>query len=216
MTTFNEQLAMARGGMINAQQIVINLAEALIDKPFNLAGNYFYVFDAPDQTSYIQVKTNATNQPAVSWVKQTGFLQPFTKLYITTPAGQAGNMTLLIASMAPELFTVLDNRSAISESMNDVLAQLEGDITAETFGPEKTVGVAAVSILAANANRKACCVQSKSTNTGIIYIGFTDAVTSSKWIAELQPGMSFSIDDYRGLIYAIATVAGQLVGVGEW
>lgn len=216
MTDFAEQLRLAQGGMINAQQIPIDLSIVEIDKPYRLAGNYFYIFDSPDQTSYIQVKANATNQPAIDWIKQTGFMQPFTVLYITTPAGQTGTMKILIASMAPDLFTIIDNRSAISESMNDVLAELQGDTTAETFDTEKTVGVAAVSILAANANRKGCCVQFKSTNTGIIYVGFTNAVTSSKWIAELQPGMSFSIDDYRGDIYAIATVAGQLAGYGEW
>ena len=125
-------------------------------------------------------------------------------------------MRILIASMAPELFTVVDNRSAISLTMSDVLAQLQGDILPENWDTEKTVGTAAVLILAANANRKGCNVQAKSTNTGIIYVGFTNTVTSSKWVAELQPGMSFSIDDYRGDIYAIATVAGQLVGWGEW
>ncbi len=216
MTTFNEQLAMAQSGMINAQQIVINLAEAIIDKPFDLAGNYFYVFDAPDQASYIQVRVNATNQPAISWVKQTGFMQPFTKLYITTPAYQTGNMTLLIASMAPELFSVIDNRSAISEAMNDVLDQLAGDLVAETFDTEITVGLAAVQIFANSSIRKAASLQAKSTNTGIVYLGTNNTVLSSKWMAELQPGMSFSFDDYRGPIWAIASAAGQLVGYVEW
>jgi len=212
---FQQQLELVRS-LQNAQQIEIDLALVQVDKPYNFAGNYFYVFEAPDQTSYIEVKTNATNQPAIGWVKQTGFIQPFTKLYITTPAGQAGTMKVLIASMAPELFMVVDNRSAISLTMNDVLAQLQGDITPENWDTEKTVGTAAVSILAANANRKACNVQAKSTNTGRIYVGFANTVTSSKWVAELLPGMAFSVDDYRGDIYAIADIAAQLVGWGEW
>jgi hypothetical protein len=212
---FQQQLELVRS-LQNAQQIEIDLALVQVDKPYNFAGNYFYVFEAPDQTSYIEVKTNATNQPAIGWVKQTGFIQPFTKLYITTPAGQAGTMKVLIASMAPELFMVVDNRSAISLTMNDVLTQLQGDITPENWDTEKTVGTAAVSILAANANRKACTVQAKSTNTGRIYVGFANTVTSSKWVAELLPGMAFSVDDYRGDIYAIADIAAQLVGWGEW
>jgi len=212
---FQQQLELVRS-LQNAQQIEIDLALVQVDKPYNFAGNYFYVFEAPDQTSYIEVKTNATNQPAIGWVKQTGFIQPFTKLYITTPAGQAGTMKVLIASMAPELFMVVDNRSAISLTMNDVLRELQGDITPENWDTEKTVGTAAVSILAANANRKACTVQAKSTNTGRIYVGFANTVTSSKWVAELLPGMAFSVDDYRGDIYAIADIAAQLVGWGEW
>jgi len=212
---FQQQLELVRS-LQNAQQIEIDLALVQVDKPYNFAGNYFYVFEAPDQTSYIEVKTNATNQPAIGWVKQTGFIQPFTKLYITTPAGQAGTMKVLIASMAPELFMVVDNRSAISLTMNDVLRELQGDITPENWDTEKTVGTAAVSILAANANRKACTVQAKSTNTGRIYVGFANTVTSSKWVAELLPGMAFSVDDYRGDIYAISDIAAQLVGWGEW
>ena len=214
---FSEQLQkVQQGGIVNAQQISIDLSIVQIDNCLNLSGNYFYILDAPDQTSYIEVKTNATNQPAISWVKQTGFNQAFTKLYITTPVAQTGTMIILIASLAPELFAIIDNRSAISEAMNDVLEQLRGDIAPETFDTEKTVGVTAVQVLAANANRKGCCVQAKSTNTGIIYLGFTNLVTSSKWFAELQPGMSRDFDDYRGDIYAIATIAAQLAGFGEW
>lgn len=214
---FSDQLKKALEGGVNAQQVDINLSLAYTDKVYNFAGNFFYILHAPDQMSYIEVRPNATNQPAVRWVKQTGFIQPFTKFYITTPEAQAGTMTILVATMAPELFTVIDNRSAISGSMDDILAQLQGDLVAETFDTEKTVGsAAAVAILAANANRKGCTVQAKSTNTGIIYLGFTNAVTSSKWFAELQPGMSRDFDDYRGDIYAIATAAGQLAGFGEW
>jgi hypothetical protein len=212
---FQEQLNLVRE-LQNSQQIELDLSIVLTDKVYNIAGNYFYIFDAPDQVFYIQVKTNATNQPAINWVKQTGFIQPFTKLYITSPAGQSGTMRILIASMAPELFSVIDNRSAVSQSMLDVLDELKGDTTPKIWGTEKTVGTSAVQILALNANRHACTIQAKSTNTGIVYIGFDNTVTSTKWVAELQPGMSYSVDDYRGDVEAIATAVGQLVGYGEW
>jgi hypothetical protein len=212
---FQEQLNLVRE-LQNAQQISIDLSIVLVDKEYNIAGNFLYVFDAPDQVSYIDLKTNRTDRTAISWVKQTGFIQPFTKLYITTPAGQSGTMKILIAAMAPELFSVIDNRSAISQSMLDVLAELKGDTIPENWGTEKTVGTSAVQILASNANRHACTIQAKSTNTGIIYVGFDNTVTSTKWVAELQPGMSYSVDDYRGELQAIATAAGQLVGYGEW
>lgn len=215
---YREQLEMVhRFGLRGAQQIEIDLSIAIVDKIYAFAGNYFYVKDAPDQISYIDVRVNTSDQPAVSWTKQTGFLHPFTKLYITTPAGQAGTMKVLIAAEAPQLFEIIDNRSAISESMDNVVAELRGDVAAEDWGTEKTVGsAAAVEILDANANRKACLLQAKSTNTGIIYIGFDNTVTSTKWIAELQPGMSFGMDDYRGALFARASAAGQLLGYGEW
>lgn len=215
MENFNQQLLEA-AGYSNIQQISIDLSIVIVDKVYGIAGNYFYIYDAPDGAVYIDVKTNNTNQSAIGYVKQTGFKSPFQRLYITTPTGQSGTIKILIASQAPELFEVIDNRAPTSLSLDDILGQLRGDTTPENFDTEKTVGLTAVSIIASNANRKACCVQAKSTNTGIIYVGFTNLVTSSKWIAELQAGMSFTIDDYRGDIYAIATVAGQLVGWGEW
>jgi hypothetical protein len=138
------------------------------------------------------------------------------RLFITTPAAQAGNMKILIASLAPEMFTIIDNRSAISESMTDILIQLRGDLTHKTWSTEITVNsTAAVQILDANADRKSCSIQAKKANTGLVYIGFNNTVTTIKWVAELQPGQSYSIDDYRGALFARADSDGQKVGWGE-
>lgn len=218
MTTFQQQLDMVRQlGLQAVSEIEIDLSVAAADHEYNLSGNFFYVNVAPDQDVYVAVKINGSNNKAINWTKQTGFIHPFNRLYITTPAGQTGTMKILIASEAPELFDVVDNRSAISDAMSGVLGELRGDTTPETVGTEKTVGSgAAVEIIAANANRKGCTVQAKSTNTGIIYIGFDNTVTSTKWVAELQAGQAFSIDDYRGDIFARASAAAQLVGWGEW
>lgn len=217
MKTFQEQLDLVRQlGLQAVQQISVDLSVVAADHEYNLSGNYFYVKEAPDQDVYVEVKINGSNNKAIPWTKQTGFIHPFNRLYITTPAGQTGTMTILLASEAPDLFDVIDNRSAISEAMAGVLDELRGDTTPETVGTEKTIGAAAAIVLASNAGRKGCNVQAKSTNAGIVYIGFDNTVTSAKWVAELQAGQAFSIDDYRGDIYAIATAAGQLVGWGEW
>lgn len=205
-----------RLGIAAAQQITIDLSVVVNDAEYNLGGNFFYVKDAPDESSYVEVKVNGSNNTAVAWTKQTGFVQPFNRLYITTPSGQTGTMKLLIAAEAPEMFDIIDNRSAMSQNISDVLAELQGDVIPEIWGTEKTVGVAAVKILAANASRKRAIVQAKSTNTGIIYIGFDNTVTTSKWIAELQASMALPVGDYRGDLYAIATAAAQKIGWGEW
>ena len=96
-----------------------------------------------------------------------------------------------------------------------LLAQMTGLSSGEIWDTEKTIGVAASAVMALNADRHSLAVQSKSTNTGIIYIGYDNTVTTTKWIAELQPGQSYSTDDWLGTIYAIATVADQLLGYGE-
>lgn len=215
-TEFQKQLELVhRLGIRAAQQIEINLAVIADDQEYNLTGNFFYVRDAPDADVYVNVKVNSSDQPPVSWTKQTGFRHPFDRLYITTPAGQAGTMKILIAAEAPELYAVIDNRSAISEATDKILAESRGDITPENWGTEKTVGLAAVEILAANVDRKSCIIQAKSTNTGLVYIGYDNTVLTTKWIAELGPGAPFATDDYRGPLFAIADTAAQLVGYGE-
>jgi len=113
---------------------------------------------------------------------------------------------------------VHDNRLTITGSVfSDLLTKLQGDTTPETVGTEKTVGTTpAVEVIASNTDRKGFSVQAKASNTGIVYIGFDNTVTTTKWVAELQPGMSFGLDNYRGDVYAIADTAAQLLGFGEW
>jgi hypothetical protein len=195
----------------------INLGVALNNQPYDLSGNAFYIWDAPDAASYILIRVNETREPAIPFRLGTGLTTPFYRLFITTPAGQAGTMTIIYGTEAPDFLDIIDNRSGSVASLDDLLSELRGDVVPENWGTEITVGnAAAIQILAANANRKACIIQAKSTNTGLVYIGFDNTVATNKWIAELQAGMAFSLDDYRGDLYARANAAGQLVGYGEW
>lgn len=198
------------------KRVDIDLAIPLNDFVYGISGNLFYVWDAPVNT-YIDIKINKTSEKPIRFVEQTGLRTPFDKLLITTPAGQMGTLTIIYGTESPALLELIDNRVAIAGSLDDILAELQGDAAPETWGAEITVGnAAAVSIIAANVDRKACRVQAKSTNTGIVYLGFDNTVTTTKWIAELQAGMSFDIDDYRGDLYARADALAQLVGWGEW
>jgi len=212
---FREQLELVHKlGIRAAQQIEINLAVVADDQEYNLTGNFFYIKEAPDAESYVNVKVNSSDQPVVSWNKQTGFHHPFDRLYISTPAGQTGTMKILIASESPQLYEVVDNRSAVSESTDGILDQVKGDALPENWN-QATIGAAQSQVLAANADRKSFSIQAKSTNTGIVYVGFDDTVTTTKWWAELQPGQPCDGDDYQGPLHAIATLAGQLIGYAE-
>jgi len=216
----------ASHGISAAQFLPIDLSVALTDKEYSIAGNFFYIYSSPDQASYITVKTNPSDMSAPQYVFQTGFKGPFTKLYITTPAGQTGIMNIMIAAQDPQTFEIIDNRSGMSASMQNILtelqsgviaSELQGIATAGTYDTQKTVGNSnVVTVLAANTARKGGIIQSKQANTGLIYLGFDNAVTTSKWFVELQPGQAYPIDDYRGPIFAISDTAGQLVGFGEW
>jgi len=100
-------------------------------------------------------------------------------------------------------------------SIADILTELRGVSTGEIWDTEKNIGVAQSQVMAVNAARHSGSVQAKSTNTGIIYIGYDNSVLTTKWIAELQAGQSYSFDDWLGAIHAIASAADQKLGYGE-
>lgn len=215
--TFAEQIALVRTTDIGVpRRLDIDLAVVGVDALYSISGNLFYVVAAPDGDSYIDVRFNKQNQAMHRLFAQMGFVTPFHTVYITTPADQTGTLTIIYGTEAPGLLQMIDNRSATSADLAQIRAELQGDVAPENWGAEFTVGGAAVEIIGANANRKGCIIQAKSTNDGIVYIGFSNAVDTDEWISELQPGMSFSIDDYRGDLWAIGSAAGQLVGWGEW
>lgn len=195
----------------------IDLGTVEVDREFSISGNLFYIYSAPDESSYVTIRVNETREPAIPYTVHTGLETPFYRLYITTPAGQAGTMIIVYGTEAPEFLRILDNRSVTVAGVGGVLEELRGDVIPENWGAEITVGnAAAVQILAANAARKACNIQAKSTNTGIVYIGFDNTVATNLWVAELQAGMSFMVDDYRGPLFARADALAQLCGYGEW
>ncbi len=197
----------------------IDLSIAQNDFRYDIAGNIFYLLSAPDDTSYLDIKINENREKAFRLYRGMGFITPFEKLYITTPAGQMGTITMVYGTEAPELLRIIDNRSSTSLGINQVVAELVGDTTPENWG-EVTVNAAAVQLLAANANRKACSICADINNTGDVYLGFDNTVTTAaggaNWFHVLTPGASWAVDDYRGDIYGIGTAAGQLVGTGEW
>lgn len=138
--------------------------------------------------------------------------EKFQYLLLQNPDG-ADTMTLRFALSAS---LIQDNRLVISGSVfTDILAQFNGDLTPENWGDDIAVGAAAVQLLAANANRKSLLVQSDIANPGIIYIGYDNTVGSTKKVATLLPGGAFSVDDYRGAIWAISGVPGNAVSASE-
>lgn len=213
--TFSKKINYVRRASMGVPKtFTINLAVPLTDQPYHISGNIYYVWSAPNESDYVDIKVNKSSEPALRCVRQTGLITPYDKLLITTPAAQTGDMVILYGTEAPELLSVIDNRSVTAIGLADILAELQGDQLPEDWN-QAAVGVAQVQILAANADRKSFSIQAKSTNTGIVYVGCDNTVTAAKWWAELQPGQSCDGDDYRGPLHAIATVAAQSVGYIE-
>jgi len=208
---FPERIEMIRRTSMGVpKQLKIDLGLALINQEYNLAGNLFYIISSPKTEDCIEVRFNKMTEPAFTLYRFCGLNTPFDKFYITTPAGQSGTMTILYGSEAPHMLFPITNRIDIDYKMP------YGDIEPETWGVEKTIGVAAVQLLIANTDRKACCLQAKSTNTHPIFIGFDDTVLSTKWAMELIPAAALICDDYRGPFYGISTAADQKLAASEW
>lgn len=221
LDTFAEKIGYVRRSSMGVPKtFTIDLAVPLVDHIYDISGNLFYIWSSQNATDYVDIKVNDTREPAVSYVRQTGLNTPFHRLIITTPPGQTGDMVIIYATEAPELMQIIDNRSATLTGIEDILAELQGDVTPEAFvGITITAAPGATLIMAARADRKGCCIQALSTNTGPVFLGFANTVTVGGapgiWFAELQAGVPFTIDDYRGPIFGIATAA-QVVGTGEW
>ena len=219
--TFSKKINYVRRASMGVPKtFVINLAVPIIDQAYYISGNLYYVWSSPLEADYIDIKVNKSSEPALRCVRQTGLITPYDKLLITTPAGQTGDMVVLYGTEAPELLSIIDNRSVTAIGLADILGELQGDVLPESAAAEITVGAAQVQLLAASATRKAFSLCADINNTGTIYLGFDNTVTTPAggniWFDCMPAGKQFGIDDYRGPIHAIATAAGQLIGVGEW
>lgn len=195
--------------------ISIDLSVAINDQEYDVSGNLIYILMAPDDYSYVGVKLNENREYQFSLYRGMGFVTPFHRLFITTPAGQTGTIILVYGTESPLLMNVIDNRSATSLAINAIQVELQGDSTPENWN-RVTCGAGQVQVLAANANRKAWSVCANPNNTANIYLGFDNTVTNTKYFHILEPGDSYGQDDYRGAIHAISTIANQYLGMGEW
>ena len=134
--------------------------------------------------------------------------------YIELYNSEAAAVTIELSLSSGEIGDARASASLLTV-MQAVRDELKGS-AAGLDNAKAAVGVAAVLVLAANTARKAFLVTAPKANTGIIYIGLTAGLTTSKGIAELQAGMSLMLDDYQGTVYAISDTAAQSLYYGEW
>jgi len=200
----------------------LNLAQVVTELECPISGKVIAIWNAPTSQEYIYIRFNRRDANQIRFTRGKVLAVPFTKLYITVPAGQTGNMEILYGPDAFEVLRIYPNPPEYDTALVDILtrlteiaAELRGDTAAPTWGTEITVGVTYQQILASNANRRSFAIQAKSTNSGKVYLGYDNTVSTTKWIAELQAGQAYCRDDYRGDIYAIATAADQKVGYTE-
>lgn len=111
-----------------------------------------------------------------------------------------------------------DYYRGVDIAYDDPTDRIRGPVTTLSFAPDVNIdNVTALQMFAESANRVDCIIAAKSTNTAKIYLGFSNAVSSTSWFAELQPGASFTTSSYCGPIWALAdSAAAQKISSAAW
>lgn len=206
-------------GIGQPRKLTLDLSLAITNHRFAISGTQFGVWHSPLATDEIQVRFNANQAVEIPFRRGRVLAVPFNKVFITVPAGGTGNMDILYGHGAMDLFRIFPAIPEPFTSMETILGEmrdeLQGDVLPEGYNAV-AVGVAAVQVMAANADRRGCVVQARWDNGGVIYVGFDNGVGPAAYAVCLSAGEAYSWDDYRGPIFAEASAAAQEVGYGEW
>lgn len=206
-------------GIGQPRKLSLDLSIALVNQRFSISGTQFGIWSSPLSTDEIEVRFNANQAVMIPFARGRVLAVPFNKVYITVPGTGAGNMDILYGHGAMDLFRIFpaipEPFTSMETILNSINRELEGDVLAEGYGID-AVGVAAVEVIAANADRCGASIQARWDNAGVIYVGFNNTVGPANYQSCLSAGDGFTWDDYRGPIFAEASVAAQEVGWGEW
>jgi len=184
----------------------------------DIAGNFVYGLEGTDviATVSVQFSRRDSDQDLHPITQGLGYIHPFDKLHFSWDAQPDKTLTVIIGNLAPELFAIVDNRSAAAQAalLQEIIDELRGDLAPENMAAVP-VNAAATQIVAANANRRSVIVGHRHDGVGFIYVGFTNAVTANIHIIRLAPDECYSTDDYRGAIWAIRSGAATNAIYGE-
>lgn len=213
----SEKTKLIEQGTGQPKLLTVNLALAINDQETNIGGTVFGCWDAPGATDLVYIRFNDRSATQIPFKRGKVLRSIFSKLYITVPAGLTGNMEFVYGTGPIEFFDVAPNIGEAAQVLEQIRDELHGDMLPEGYG-RVAVGLAAVPVVAANANRKGGVIQSSLGNApaSIIYLGFSNLVSAINNFAELAPGMSWNIDDYPGIVWAISSMAAQAINQGEW
>lgn len=196
------------------RKLELNLALPFTDRKFGISGTVFGIWDSPNANDTIQVRFNEQSADQIPMKRQKVIATPFNGVFITVPAGLAGNMVILYGSGTINFLNIFPNEAEGSVVMDQIRDELTGDLVPEDYGTD-VIGLAAVQVYPASATRKGFDLQAGLGNAGNIYIGFDNGVLANNTVASLVAGMSYSRGDYRGPLWAIASAVGQSLNHSE-
>lgn len=132
--TFTDRIRRVRNFAVGPKQLVLNLADAVNDREFNISGNLFYVWDyhaGARSADYIEVRFNDRDEKPFRFMPGSGIILPFERFFITKPEGQTGYLTILYGDGAPTHLYPLDARTAaldVLTASRDTMQQIDTKI----------------------------------------------------------------------------------------
>lgn len=212
-----EIIKLVEAGTLGDPQVIrLDLTTATTNKLLSLSGNYIGVQDASDVTTAIDLGFNRASNTKLTFTKGLAMIIPYKSIFATWTAQVGKYVDLVVYSFAPELFQIIDNRSAqaSTETLEDILAQLSGDETAEIEGEQFTLDGTSQEAIASNDDRKGCMLYNPVGNA-VVYVRLGGDVTVTDCAFILQSGGTFTIDNYRGALNVLGTTT-QKLHVSEW
>jgi hypothetical protein len=189
------------------------------EQTVEMEGNFIYGIEATDSLANVNVQFSRRESDIDQHnvVKALGYVHPFDKLHFSWAAQPGKTITLLIGNLAPELLSIIDNRSNIASDalLTAILAELTGSVAAGNFGTVQVSNAAATQIRPALATRKSIVIQNLSGNTGNLYLGFANTVAATVCFICLTPGQAWTCDDYCGAVWGLQTVLNDRATYGE-
>jgi hypothetical protein len=210
----NNVTELIQSGQGEVKTLPLNLAIALVDQKFNISGTQICLWDAPNQTDVIYLKFNGQSKPAIPFRRGKIIRTPFTTIHVSVPGTGAGTATIAYGTGDTDILSLLPNVSEASEVLEDIRDELQGDTTPDNWG-NVAVGLVAVQVAAANADRNSIQIQAALGNTQTVWIGYANTVTNLNAAGSCPAGRCWWRDDYRGAVWAIAGGAGQVVHLDE-
>jgi hypothetical protein len=212
-----EIIKLVEAGTLGDPQVIrLDLTTATTNKLISVSGNYIGVQDASDVNTTIDLGFNRSANTKLPFTKGLAMIIPYKSIFATW-TGQVGKyVDLVVYSFAPELFQIIDNRSAQASTatLEEILAQLSGDDTAEIEGEQFTLDATSQEAIAANSDRKGCMLYNPVGNA-VVYVRLGGTVTATDCAFIIQSGGTFTIDNYQGALNVLGTST-QKLHVSEW
>jgi hypothetical protein len=196
---------------MNAQNIYQFISSTIVNsetRSFGCVGRYVRILTW-GSTTPLQISFDGATFKSIAAgmaIKLPDTDEPFTMVYVLNNTGSD-----VLLEMGISTGEIIDSRFT---SSGTITTKTPGVVSANGYDV-LPIAAAATIIAATFTARRSISIRALTGNVDVIYLGFSNLVTASKYFIALQPGEVYSIDDYAGAIYGFAAHATDSVSYGE-